>query len=199
MTSSDVSGVTQRVVRASCSRTTQLIFSSVVLQCWGCSFLRESKCFIHRSPGIVYVLECDCAYVECFQRNVEWLNGMNHDKCEGQVKETGFSVFKKKKSRTWLKVRAWEWATSNACTAVTVVHVWSFLQHTCRGRKVALKCGTLEIAWCCHILSGPRWVLWQWGETLTATLAAAEKKSVGDGDRMTCCYVTEIKLMLTES
>lgn len=25
---------------------------------------------------------------------VEW-NGMNHDKCEGQVKETGFSVFKK--------------------------------------------------------------------------------------------------------
>lgn len=45
------------------------------------------------------MLECDCAYVECFQRNVEWLNGMNHDKCEGQVKETGFSVFKKKKKK----------------------------------------------------------------------------------------------------
>lgn len=113
-----------------------------------------------------------------------------------------FCFKKKKKKQNLIKsawVRAWEWATSNACTAVTVVHVWSFLQHTCRGRKVALKCGTLEIAWCCHILSGPRWVLWQWGETLTATLAAAEKKSVGDGDRMTCCYVTEIKLMLTES
>lgn len=26
------------------------------------------------------------------------LNGMNHDKCEGQVKETGFSVFKKKQN-----------------------------------------------------------------------------------------------------
>lgn len=27
------------------------------------------------------------------------LNGMNHDKCEGQVKETGFSVLKKKKKK----------------------------------------------------------------------------------------------------
>lgn len=30
------------------------------------------------------------------------LNGMNHDKCEGQVKETGFSVFKKKKKKAEL-------------------------------------------------------------------------------------------------
>lgn len=83
---------------------------------------------------------------------------------------------------------AWLWIDSlncqrvgNLCVhtglVVVVVHVWSLPWYFWMEVVVGVTCGTLEIAWCCHILDGPRLSPLAVGWDFDSNTAASSERS----------------------